>query len=72
MKTLGYIFRYNEDEQMGILAFGHKHGPYWEKPILFTKKQCLSPIETGQLVYFDLLDNNTANNIERASFSNFK
>ena len=72
MKTLGYIYRYNDEEQMGILAYGHKSGPYWVKPILFTKTDCLSPIKTGQLVYFDLLDDKTVNNIERASLSNFK
>lgn len=72
MKTIGYIYRYNKDEQMGILAYGHKSAPNWVRPILFTKAQCITPIETGQLVYFKLSDDKNATDIERASLLNIK
>ena len=40
-------------------------------PIMFSDKDLLSDVKTGQLVYFDL-EGNIASNIERASLSNFK
>lgn len=62
---------------MGILVYGvWKVKGHWSTvinntPILFSDKDLLSDIKTGQLVYFDLEDH-TASNIERASLSNFK
>ena len=49
---------------------------YWgttikNTPIMFSDKDLLSDVKTGQLVYFDL-EGNKASNIERASLSNFK
>ena len=49
---------------------------YWgttikNTPIMFSDKDLLSDVKTGQLVYFDL-EGNIASNIERASLSNFK
>jgi hypothetical protein len=41
-------------------------------PILFSDNDLLSEVSTGQLVFFDLNDDKTASNIERASLSNFK
>ena len=74
MKRIGYVYRYDEDEQKGILVYGHWKNPHsaviQDKPIKFTLDHCKSPVKTGQLVYFELLDNNVTN-IERASFANF-
>lgn len=77
MKKFGYIYKYNPSEGMGILIFGvWKVKGYWGKtikntPIMFSDKDLLSDVKTGQLVYFDL-EGNIASNIERASLSNFK
>ena len=63
---------------MGILVFGvWKVISSWgattkNTPILFSDNDLLSEVSTGQLVYFDLNDDKTATNIERASLSNFK
>ena len=81
MKRIGYIFKYNPSEGLGILVYGtwkveSGWGPWSSSiikntPILFSANDLLSEVDTGQLVYFDL-DNKTASNIERASLSNFK
>lgn len=77
MKKFGYIYKYNPSEGMGILMFGvWKVKGYWgttikNTPIMFSDKDLLSDVKTGQLVYFDL-EGNIASNIERASLSNFK
>ena len=81
MKRIGYIFKYNPSEGLGILVYGtwkveSGWGPWSSTiikntPILFSANDLLSEVDTGQLVYFDL-DNKTASNIERASLSNFK
>ena len=77
MKKFGYIYKYNPSEGMGILMFGvWKVKGYWgttikNTPIMFSDKDLLSDVKTGQLVYFDL-EGNIVSNIERASLSNFK
>lgn len=78
MKKFGYIYKYNPSEGMGILVFGvWKVKGCWSSttikntPIMFSDKDLLSDVKTGQLVYFDL-EGNIASNIERASLSNFK
>lgn len=70
--NIGYIYKYSESEKQGILAYGHTYGPKWTKPILFTEANCKSRVSSGQLVYFDLINENEANNIERASLINFR
>ena len=77
MKRIGYIYKYNPSEGLGILVYGTWKVETWPSikikntPILFSANDLLSEVDTGQLVYFDL-DNKTASNIERASLSNFK
>lgn len=76
-KKIGYIYKYNPTEGMGILMFGvWKVKSNWyttiiNTPILFSDNDLLSDVSTGQLVYFDY-DDKIASNIERASLSNFK
>lgn len=74
MKKIGYIYRYNENEGKGILVYGYNRNAQniQTKPLLFSKGQCLSPVYTGQLVYFELEDNFSVSQIERASLANFK
>ena len=78
MKKLGYIYKYNPSEGMGILMFGvWKVKSSWgstikNTPILFSNNDLLSEVSTGQLVFFDFNDDKTVSNIERASLSNFK
>ena len=72
MKLIGYIFRYSEKERKGILVFGHEEGPNWTKPVLFRKSDCISIVETGNLVYFNLTKSGKANKIEKASFLNIR
>ena len=77
MKKFGYIYKYNPSEGMGILTFGvwkvkgYRGTTIKNTPIMFSDKDLLSDVKTGQLVYFDL-EGNIASNIERASLSNFK
>lgn len=76
MKQIGYIFKYNKEERKGILVYGHwKSGQYFlthkNKPIKFTSNDCITEVETGQLVYFELTERRITN-IERASLNNFK
>ena len=77
MKKFGYIYKYNPSEGMGILMFGvwkvkgYRGTTIKNTPIMFSDKDLLSDVKTGQLVYFDL-EGNIASNIERASLSNFK
>ena len=79
MKRIGYIYKYNPSEGMGILVFGSwKRSRRWDysskkrnTPILFYNDDLWSEVNSGQLVYFDF-DGITASNIERASLSNFK
>lgn len=78
MKKIGFIYKYNPSEGMGILVFGvwkvkNSWGPTIRNtPILFSDNDLLSKVSTGQLVFFDFNDDKTATNIERASLSNFK
>lgn len=74
MIKIGYIYRYNETEGKGILVYGYNGNSknIQTKPILFSKRQCISPIETGQMVYFELEDDFSVSQIERASLANFK
>lgn len=78
MKKIGFIYKYNPSEGMGILVFGvWKVKSSWgstikNAPILFSDNDLLSKVSTGQLVFFDFNDDKTATNIERASLSNFK
>ena len=77
MKKFGYIYKYSPSEGMGILVFGawkvrSSFGPTIKNtPILFSDKDLLSEVSTGQLVFFDLNDDNTVSKIERASLTNF-
>lgn len=73
MEKIGYIIRYNDSDEKGVLVYGYniyKNNPQ-NKPLYFSKDDCVSAVKTGQLVYFDL-DNNKATHIERASLGNFK
>ena len=81
MKRIGYVYKYNPSEGLGILVYGTwKVESGWgswsstiikNTPILFSANDLLSEVATGQLVYFDH-DDKTVSNIERASLSNFK
>ena len=73
MKKIGYIYKFSALEKKGILVYGFNQAPCWQspRPILFTSDDCLSKIESGQLVYFDLKDS-FAKNIESATLNNFK
>lgn len=72
MKQIGYVYKYDEVERMGILAYGYASSPYWRPlPILFSKEDCVSQIKTGDLVYFVKEENNTIAQIEKASLWNF-
>lgn len=74
MIQIGYIYRYNENEEKGILVYGYN----WDytanptKPIKFSKYDCISEVHTGQLVYFELQNEGSATHIEEASLANFK
>ena len=74
MKKIGYIYRYNDNENKGILVYGYNRSinNVQYNPIKFSFSDCISPVKTGQLVYFDLVDNSQASQIERASLLNFK
>jgi hypothetical protein len=48
-KGIGYILKYDEHEEKGVLVYGNS-----ASPILFFKKDCLSPLKTGQLAYFSV------------------
>lgn len=74
MRKIGFIHRYSNIEEMGILVYGHeKFGQQgYISPILFTKNQCKNIVRTGQLVYFNIEDDGTINNIEPASIYNFE
>lgn len=73
MKKIGYIYRYNESEGKGILVFGYNRDTNFIKfkPIKFSKKDCISVVKTGQLVYFNLIDDSTATQIDKVSLCNF-
>ena len=81
MKKIGYVYKYSSIEKKGILVWGtlkqYRFGMsdynlpiYYNLPIKFISTDLLSEIKTGQLVYFNHI-NNKATNIERASLSNF-
>ena len=71
MKRIGYIYKYREEEKKGILVYGHwKKNPFDNSPKLFSDVDCITKIEAGQLVYFELTDGKVKN-IERASLANF-
>lgn len=77
MKRIGYILKYNEDEQKGILVYGHWKEKRTTSPnairnnaIKFTFDDCKTIVKTGNLVYFELTDSRISN-IERASIVNF-
>ena len=73
MRKIGYIYRYNENEGKGILAyeFTKDSSNIQKKPIKFYKEDCITPVRTGQLAYFLLDDDMNALQIERASLANF-
>lgn len=71
MIQIGYIYRYNENEEKGILVYGY-NWDYATKPIKFSKSDCISDVHTGQLVYFELQNDDSATHIEEASLANFK
>lgn len=66
MKKIGFIYKYNPSEGMGILVFGvWKVKSSWgstikNTPILFSDNDLLSKVSTGQLVFFDFNDDKTA------------
>lgn len=73
MEKIGYIIRYDESDEKGVLVYGYniyKNNPQ-NRPISFSKFDCVSAVMAGQLVYFNL-DDNKATHIERASLGNFK
>lgn len=72
MKKIGYIYKYNEEEKMGILVYGYwnVHTHRGDKPILFFNSDCKTKVSTDNLVYFEY-ENGTASNIECASLNNF-
>ena len=73
MKRIGYIYKYSEDEQKGIIVYGTWQGRHCtnnDTPILFYATDCLSKVSTGQIVYFQFFDGK-ASCIERASLANF-
>ena len=73
MEKIGYIIRYNDSDEKGVLVYGYniyKNNPQ-NRPLSFSKSDCVSEVKTGQLVYFNL-DDNKATHIERASLGNFK
>lgn len=72
MKRIGYIYKYNEYEQKGILVYNHWKPEYKinNKPIKFTVDDCKTAVKTGNLVYFELTETGVSN-IERASLANF-
>lgn len=73
MKKIGYIHRYSQAEEKGILVYGYNSGPLWNSPapILFTKFQCKTSVKTGILVYFEISRDEEICNIEYASIFNF-
>lgn len=73
MKKIGYIHRYDNNEEKGILVYGYNKGPFWNSPapILFSKPQCKTSVKTGILVYFEVDEDETIRNIEYASIFNF-
>ena len=73
MKKIGYIHRYDQKEEKGILVYGYNKGPFWNSPtpILFSKSQCKTSVKTGILVYFNINEDKTVWDIEYASIFNF-
>lgn len=73
MKKIGYIHRYDNNEEKGILVYGYNKGPFWNSPapILFSKSQCKTSVRTGVLVYFEIDKDKTVRDIEYASIFNF-
>lgn len=73
MKKIGYIHRYNDEQEKGILVYGNveRFRSDTHSPSLFTKSQCKSPVKTGELVYFHIDEDGTITNIETASIFNF-
>lgn len=78
MKKIGYIYKYSRAERKGILVHGRwktetkicEREVIQDLPIKFNESDCISPIETGVLVYFDFSDNK-ASSIEKATLNNF-
>ena len=73
MKKIGYIYKYSEVEQKGIIVYGTWRGRNYKKndtPLLFYASDCRSKVSTDQIVYFQFLDGK-ASFIERASLANF-
>ena len=73
MKKIGYIHRYDNNEEKGILVYGYnkdllRNSP---APILFSKSQCKTSVRTGVLVYFEIDKDKTVRDIEYASIFNF-
>ena len=50
MKKIGYIYRYNENERKGILAYEYTKDSsnIQKKPIKFSKENCITPVRTGK------------------------
>ena len=73
MKKIGYIHRYDNNEEKGILVHGYNKGPFWNSPapILFSESQCKTSVRTGVLVYFEIDKDKTVRDIEYASIFNF-
>ena len=73
MKRIGYINNYSEVEKKGILVYGRWDETsylYDRGTFLFSDLDCISKIETGQLVYFEIKEGKIGK-IERASLANF-
>lgn len=72
MKKIGYVYKYSSIEKKGILVWGtlkqYRFGMsdynlpiYYNLPIKFISTDLLSEIKTGQLVYFNHINNKATN-----------
>lgn len=65
-KGIAYVVKYDSYAKKGVLVYGYKASSH-----IFQEENCLSCVETGQLVYCEI-QNGKVQNIERASLANFK
>lgn len=74
MERIGYIYRYNEDEKKGILVCRDNSNTQhvFFSQLIFNKSDCVSDVQTGQLVYYKTDAKDSATHIEKVSLNNFK
>lgn len=81
MQEIGYVFKYSDSEQKGILVYGHwrqhlyspshiSHISLANMPIIFYLKDCVDVVKTGDLISFSFNDG-IASDIKRLSLRNF-